>query len=841
MFNPFKNISIDDDEDDLGFDFSEIRDQWILNPLPKSPRQANVDPRPANKPVSQFPRSFGSGGDSSSPTPTNPTPAGIVGGEGRQAIPLANPVSSVPSGDRAGAGSAGGTVSNAPASNTGGSISSKPLGTDDLEKPKKGGGISKRQSFERRRETRRTAYDGRGISAKETDDRLAKAVKGGGFKRGSNSSEVQSMVVGQLLAPSETAFSKATAAMRAAALSSGAQSAVVKMVSTGGGRESAASMVNYNSREGKEPLELENGELVLTAEDQKAMLDDWEQFFDKREPSKDVATLSVNFDGELTESQQKAFKEAIEAEYDQQRVVSGFGIDENGNSQFNAVVTIASKGKGRIKTTDHAKEKLQEAVEARLSDEHPKGIFSYGEAVHGVYGLESQLKSAIQKVGTLSGPKDERIETGNVASSSSGWKKDLRSYGNRDVMHLVISSKAGTDEKAFVNAVRDFLGSEFSNNKYAFALHGPNDSAVDKKTGESKATEHVHVHAMIVMKDVNGKRLDPKIQDFKRWREGMAQHAQQYGIKMVATNRTETLNAPNFTKGEHEMVKANIAPNNVKAKVIAKQNGEPIAPRQPAGIVNANIGNDALKALVKSSRDNGNEPVALEAARLAKRYDAAFDDLNLETAVAKRLGDIGGVVNALQNLKNMIISNSTENISMAQNATLDAAVDRVGKTAGKISESLAGDPGLREAFDAKIKPQLEAMKSAGENSRTAQDLQRAIRNRTVEAQANENATAYAQQAANAGDTTAGQEKASLARTARAQADRAGSGAEAAEGSLRAQGIPTQPIAEAAKQVVAADEIRPDIETPQNNVTNEEEQGRTPPTRGDKPRGGGRGR
>lgn len=177
---------------------------------------------------------------------------------------------------------------------------------------------------------------------------------------------------------------------------------------------------------------------------------------------------------------------------------------------------------------------------------------------------------------------------------------------------------------------------------------------------------------------------------------------------------------------------------------------------------------------------------------------------------------------------------------MAQNATLDAAVDRIGKTAGKISESLAGDPGLREAFDAQVKPQLEALKSAGENSRTNQDLQEAIRNRTVEAQAKENATAYQQQASNAGDTTAGQEKAKLARAARAQADRAGSGAESAEGNLRAAGIATQPIQEAAKQVVAADEIRPDIETPQNNATNDEDRSQTPPNRGNKPRGG-RGR
>lgn len=821
MFNPFENISLDDEEDELGLDFSEIRGQWVLTPPPQAPKLSSHGSGGADQLASKFPRSFGASGTSSRPFPSSPAPeanaqqTGINLGQGTPP-PILGTVSSTPS------------------------VGSLGSGDDDLEKPKKGSGISKRQSFERRRDTRRTTYDGRGRSEKEQDDRFAKAVKGGGHKRGDSSSEVQSMVVGQVFAPNEAAFTQATATMRASALSSGAQAAVVKMVSTGGGRGSAAAMVNYNSREGKEALEKENGELVLTLEDQKAMLDDWEQFFDKREPSKDVTTLAVNFDSKLSENQQRAFREAVEAEYQQQRVVSGFSVDDSGNAQFVAVISIASKGKGRIKTTDHAKDKVQKAVEARQQDDKSNAVFAYGEAGHGVAGLENQLKSAIQKVGALSGPKDEHIETGNAAASSKRWVRDLRSYGNRDLMHLVISSKVGTDEKAFVDAVRDFLGSEFANNKYAFVLHGPNDSAVDKKTGESKATEHVHVHAMIVMKDVNSKRLDPKIQDFKRWREGIAHHARRYGINMVASNRTETLNAPNFTKGEHEMVKANIAPENIKAKVIVKQKGEAIAPRKPAGIVNANVGNDALKALVRSSRENGNEPLALEAARLAKRYDVAFNDIQLETVAAKRGGDIGGVVNALQNLTNMIISNSTEDFSMAQNVTLDAAVDRIGKTAGKISESLAGDPGLKLAFDAKIKPQLDALKSAGENSKTNQDLQQAVRSRTVEAQASENAAAYAQQAVNAGDTSAGQEKASLARASRAQADRAGSNAEAAEDNLRTDGIPTQPIKEAATQVVAADEIRPDIETPQNKVTLDDDNGQTPPSRGDKPRGG-RGR
>lgn len=144
----------------------------------------------------------------------------------------------------------------------------------------------------------------RGFDAEECDEGFKKGRAGGGFLGKEGSAALLSKPSGRF----KDDFAKRgfaiggtvtpmTPLTRAGALAGGAQACVVKLVSTGGGRASASAMIAYNSREGKEPIERENGELVLSRQDVSKMLYEWEQFFDKREPSKDVMTLTVTFGG----------------------------------------------------------------------------------------------------------------------------------------------------------------------------------------------------------------------------------------------------------------------------------------------------------------------------------------------------------------------------------------------------------------------------------------------------------------------------------------------------------------------------------------------------------------
>ena len=611
------------------------------------------------------------------------------------------------------------------------------------------------------------------------------------------------------------------AVSRASALSSGSQAAVVKMVSTGGGRGAAAAMVTYNSREAKEALERETGELVRSLDEQKAMLDEWEAFFDKREPSKDVLSVNVAFDRLLGEDERRAFSEAVGAHYAQQRLVFGFGEDEHGHSRFVAVLSVASAKTGRVKSTPHALDQLQRDVAERLGQGEIEGHFAFRAPSHGVRGVEEHLRAALEMVPSLQGRKDAHVEAANAGSAAIQWERSLRSYGGRDVMHLVISSKAGTDEKAFVEAARDFLGSQFGNHKYAFALHGPNDSSVDKRSGASKATDHVHVHAMIVMKGMDGKRLDPNIADFKKWRESIAFHAREHGIDMVATRRVENVNAPSFSKAEDELVKSKRAAPKTIAKVEAKRKGEAVYPSTARGQVSAMAGRQALRQVIEDSRAGGNNSVELAAARLAKRHDECFRGLRGETSRARQdASGVAGLISRLQSIVIMLQSGKEEGYSMAQQQVVAASVNELQRTTAKISESLRGDPALKAKFDSKMLPTLEKLKAFGDNSVAKDDLSHAIRARAIEAQANENADAFERQAQAKGPTVAGADKAAAATSNRAEAQGAKAKAEATENRLRTSGVETSAIKEAAAQAVQADEIRPDIQSPQKAPDND---------------------
>jgi len=392
----------------------------------------------------------------------------------------------------------------------------------------------------------------------------------------------------------------------------GAQPAVVKMSGTGGGIKSATNMVRYVSRDAAMPMERENGKQITTIQQQNDMLEEWSHFFDKRQPSRDVVTLK----GDIEDSgiSIKDVQTALESIYEKQHIVFGQHQDDNGHNQLIAVLTIASKGKGRIKTTDHALQKIA----IRLSEEHgidTAGLnLSYGEVGHGEQALKENFRQALTQCPKLTGRQDKSITLENVDKAAKSWKRDLRSSGNRDVMHFIVSARAGTEQTAFLKTTRDFLAYEFADHKYAFALHDPHDQATDKRTGEKKATKHNHIHAMIVMRSISGDKLNPNVTDFHRWRENMAYFARQYGINMIATRRSENLNAPSYSKDEHELVKQGKASQHINDKVAAKRQNRKTIPEKPRGKRAAAAARNALAQIAREAQRN-NDPTTFESAQ----------------------------------------------------------------------------------------------------------------------------------------------------------------------------------------------------------------------------------
>jgi hypothetical protein len=110
----------------------------------------------------------------------------------------------------------------------------------------------------------------------------------------------------------------------------------------------------------------------------------------------------------------------------------------------------------------------------------------------------------------------------------------------REAINVVLSMPAGTDPVAVKKAARDFAAREFQNHLYAMALHAA-DTPHFEKDKNDPPSEHPHVHIIVKTEGLDGRRLNPRKLDLKRWREGFAQALRENGIEAVATSRAHRL------------------------------------------------------------------------------------------------------------------------------------------------------------------------------------------------------------------------------------------------------------------------------------------------------------
>ncbi len=109
----------------------------------------------------------------------------------------------------------------------------------------------------------------------------------------------------------------------------------------------------------------------------------------------------------------------------------------------------------------------------------------------------------------------------------------------RDVFHVVFSARAGTDPERFLVAVEATLDRAFAGHPWVVAPHD------DRR--------HVHVHALILARGAEGRKLDPRIPDLHRYRETLAEAAREHGIAMTATRRERAAARP-YTLAQARLV-----------------------------------------------------------------------------------------------------------------------------------------------------------------------------------------------------------------------------------------------------------------------------------------------
>lgn len=108
------------------------------------------------------------------------------------------------------------------------------------------------------------------------------------------------------------------------------------------------------------------------------------------------------------------------------------------------------------------------------------------------------------------------------------WEIDFATNKrSRDTMNLILSTPPGTDREKALAASRDFLATEFGQDGHEY-LFVPHDD-----------TMHPHVHAVIKMVSVYGKKLNPRKAYLREVRERFAEKCRAYQIDVEASPRYE--------------------------------------------------------------------------------------------------------------------------------------------------------------------------------------------------------------------------------------------------------------------------------------------------------------
>ena len=340
---------------------------------------------------------------------------------------------------------------------------------------------------------------------------------------------------------------------RFAELARGSQPAVVKLASYGGGARAGA-MMSYTSRGGELAVENERGERVLGSDALAEQRAEWEHLFDNRTASRDLGVFHVSIDTASLQDdvdQDDQLREILQSGFGDRRFVYT-ARERSPDELYVSGVIVLRDGRGERLTGDR---KAAEIVQQRYDDsdagQDVEARFRFNGYGNGVEWGTARVRELV--AGT---EREVRDDTGRLIGDAElagdlvqkEWRRELHSRKGRDVMHLIVSARAGTDAAAFEAAVREFLGEQFAGHRYVFAVHDP---ALDpKEMAEGGKRPHIHAHAIVTMRSDAGERIVTSPQMFREWRSVMAEKAREQGIDMELTDRREFANAPAYSRNQ---------------------------------------------------------------------------------------------------------------------------------------------------------------------------------------------------------------------------------------------------------------------------------------------------
>jgi type IV secretory pathway VirD2 relaxase len=367
----------------------------------------------------------------------------------------------------------------------------------------------------------------------------------------------------------------------AALLARGYQPAVVKVISYAHGATRATASAQYIERDDVE-LETHVGNRLPDKEAVAEEIKAWSSSFEKRTPSQDVVAVRIQLSGlKDNPRDRELLAAAAGATFDGYR--HGVRIDAraSGEIEARAVVVMArtitpeekaanrmARANGdirpapppRIRVVDQRMGTTEDAPMRKVFDarseaamkeriETATGFPQHGISVepatpgHGRDALGQRLSTLISKAPAFDHLGKPIRNAEDVREATRDWGRHLRSQSPRDTMHMVVSAKAGTDVKAFTNAVRSFLHQQFADHKFMFGVH------TDKA-----AAGHIHAHAIVAVRSESGTKLHPGPNDLAQWRVNYAAHARQHGLEVVATRAAEQASSRSYGPKDKSIV-----------------------------------------------------------------------------------------------------------------------------------------------------------------------------------------------------------------------------------------------------------------------------------------------
>jgi type IV secretory pathway VirD2 relaxase len=356
---------------------------------------------------------------------------------------------------------------------------------------------------------------------------------------------------------------------------------VVKVISYAHGATRATASAQYIERDDVE-LETYAGNRLP---DKEAVADEikaWSASFERRSPSQDVIAVRVQLSGlrDSTEDRER-LAIAVGAAFDGHRHAVRVDALASGHLEARAVVVLArtitqeekaanrtARTNGDIRPAPQPRIRVVEqrmgstedapvrkvfdarseaAMKARI--ETATGYPQHGISVepatpgHGRDALGQRLSTLISKAPALDHMQRPIRNAEDIRDVTRDWGRHLRSQSPRDTMHMVVSAKAGTDVKAFTNAVRSFLHQHFADHKFMFGVH------TDKA-----ATGHIHAHAIVAVRSESGTKLHPGPNDLAQWRVNYAAHAREHGLEVVATRAAEQASSRSYGPRDKSIV-----------------------------------------------------------------------------------------------------------------------------------------------------------------------------------------------------------------------------------------------------------------------------------------------